>query len=173
MRASSLQGARRSGCSVHLVGSQAPTPGGPVACFLNRIPLSLIQAWREIMGKRMDPGSPMMGDDTYHIKARNISVTSHARKRIIISYVYLLVLRELRTQSLIAADAQLKVTPATLQAKRSSAPNQAAHQLLRELMVDNGALYRLDGISPEIKKTLVYCSSATSDINAEFNRADN
>lgn len=124
------------------------------------------------MQKRIDPGSPAMGDDRYKIIAKNASDTSHARKRIVISYIYLLLLQKLKADNFITAAANLVKTSATLQAKTGKSGNQAAHQLLRELKADGAALYTIQGITPELKKALVYCCAATSDIHASFNMAD-
>jgi len=65
------------------------------------------------------------------------------------------------------------VVPVTLQAKSSHGQNQAAHQVLGELAKGGAYLYTLAGLTQDEIKTIAYCTSAVSDIDREYNYADN
>lgn len=121
---------------------------------------------------RISPGDPRIGVGPYRIRAPNVSWQDHGKKRIVVSYIYLLILRQLRQQGIIRANALLETVESTLQARRGSQGNQGAHQLLRELRVGNTLIYHLPNIGPYVTATLVYCSAAVSDIPTAYNDAD-
>jgi hypothetical protein len=109
----------------------------------------------------------------YIVKATNQSADDHILKRFAITYVYLVVLRDLRLANVLP-QGRAESCKAQLQAKKASRlTHQAAHQLLAELTIGNQPVYSLASLSMSERQTLCYCNSAVSDIHKTYNFVDN
>ena len=127
---------------------------------------------------RKNPGS-LNPPGTFRYKANiNKSAATHGKKRLVLSYIYLLLLKQVTEAGHIPANTQLKKVSASLQAGGAGHGNEAAHQLLREVgfsaPLGAGIEYPYDIVEmpQDMRAALIYCTSATSDIEKKYNTAD-
>jgi len=118
--------------------------------------------------------SPYTVNKSYAISAKNLVEKTHCKKRIGISFIYLMILQDLVERFPVqvrGAECAL-TTMATLQTKSGSGPTQAAHQVIGELQLGGVYLYNLLFLNPRERKALVYCTAAVSVIDRAYNIAD-
>jgi hypothetical protein len=109
----------------------------------------------------------------YLVKARHGNEGQHGRKRVFVTYAYLLVLRDLMIRGALPQGAVTQV-PMTVQAPSRAGPDiQAAHQILGELTVGGRHIYSLLGLTQPERRAIVYLTSAVSAIDKKFNFVDN
>jgi hypothetical protein len=109
----------------------------------------------------------------YVVRARNQSAVNHGKKRVMITYVYLLILRDLKLRGALPDGPAVSI-PMTLQAKGGvTRDNQCAHQVLGELSVGGRNIYTLLGLTQLERRAISYCTSAVSDIHKSYNFVDN
>lgn len=110
-------------------------------------------------------------ENNYIVKAKHQSESKHFGKRILVTYLYLLILRELSLRGALPDGSALSV-PMTLQANKGHGENQCAHQLLGELTVGGRHIYTLLGLTKLERRSIIYCTSAVSDIHKSYNFVD-
>lgn len=109
---------------------------------------------------------------SYAIAANCNSTTLHFKRRVLITYIYVLLIKYLREMGKLP-NGQVANAPMSLQMNRTLAGgHQDAHQVLGEITVGGQHLYEISGLYPEVRRAIVYCNSAVSDLPAEYNMAD-
>lgn len=109
----------------------------------------------------------------YLVKARHSSEGQHGKKRVLVTYAYLLVLRDLMIRGALPRGMVAQV-PMTVQAPSKPGPDiQAAHQILGELTVGGRHIYSLLGLTQPERRAVVYLTSAVSAIDKKYNFVDN
>ena len=111
-------------------------------------------------------------DRRFIVRAPNQNDRNHGKKRIGLTYIYLLIIQRLVQDGRLPVG-RFEAAPMSLQAKGSHGHNQAAHQLLGELTIAGQHLYSLPGLTFDEQRALTYCTSAVSDIHKLYNFADN
>jgi hypothetical protein len=97
----------------------------------------------------------------------------HTARRLTTSFIVLHVLYEAAFHRRIAAGGVILALGSTLQARTGNvAPQQYAHQVLRELSIDHVPIHLLDALSEDEAIMLAYCDSSVSKIDAVYNSAD-
>lgn len=125
--------------------------------------------WDDMIGQGGKRQAPY--DQGFIISSLITNAQTHARKRMGLTYIYVLLLRK-ANRLLGEFDAYL--VHASLQARKGKAVNktEGAHQLLREVSLGNKFAYALNQMPQGLKGCLVYCASQVSVIDASYNRAD-
>lgn len=103
------------------------------------------------------------------------SEEKHINKRLGISYVYLLLIRDYigpYSRSTVRDSLEL-VKGAGLQMRTASGGMQCAHQVLGELALDGIRLYLLPILDINVRRCLMYCSAAVTKARSEVNKLDN
>ena len=109
--------------------------------------------------------------ESYIVKAKNQSESTHGRKRVLITYIYLCVLRDLSIRGALPIG-RAQTVAMTLQAKGGHGQNQGAHQILGELTVGGRHIYSLLGLEQLERRAVIYCTSAVSVIDKSYNLVD-
>ena len=107
----------------------------------------------------------------YIVRANNQSESTHGRKRVLITYIYLCVLRDLSIRGALPIG-RAQTVSMTLQAKGGHGQNQGAHQVLGELTVGGRHVYSLLGLEQLERRAVIYCTSAVSVIDKTYNQVD-
>jgi hypothetical protein len=110
--------------------------------------------------------------NNYIVRAKNQSESAHGGKRVLITYIYLCVLRDLSIRGALPIGRAQHVGM-TLQAKGGHGQNQGAHQILGELTVGGRHIYLLLGLNQLERRTVIYCTSAVSVLDKTYNHVDN
>jgi hypothetical protein len=114
----------------------------------------------------------MSGRASIEIYAANKSADNHPKKRVVISYITLLIFVEMRRRGYIDRAARITLAGATLQSSQGVPKGyQGAHQNLGELFINDQPAYSLiqDGT---LQQTLKYCFGVVSCIHKSYNWAD-
>jgi hypothetical protein len=109
------------------------------------------------------------------IKAKNKSSGDHPKKRIVLTYISLAIIRD----QLIKGTLDPKTTQGAFgsvsvqSSQKSHPPKQGAHQTLGEIEINKVPAYSVVGLELRVSQALLYCFAATSDIYYSYNKADN
>ena len=109
------------------------------------------------------------------IKAPNKSSEEHPKKRIVLTYIALAIIRD----QLIKGTLDPKTTEGAFgsvsvqSSQQSHPPNQGAHQTLGEIEINKVPAYSAAGLNLRVSQALRYCFAATSDIYYSYNKTDN
>jgi hypothetical protein len=142
--------------------------------YTNALNRTCAKCHTQLLPMRASPGDvTWVGPERFKV-IRNQQVDNHATRRIGVSYIYLMILRELRIRNCIRVGAPLDIVRPTLQSCRGNQADhtEGAHQLLRELACDDVCIYLLPGLTPEEKAALVYCTSTVTVVPSVYNTVD-
>lgn len=103
----------------------------------------------------------------FAVRARSDNDRLHAFRRIGVSYIYLLLLKNIGRCPTEGSQG------ASVQARSGDGVTQGAHQLIWELTVDRANIHELGGLNDRQKAAAIYCASQVSVIAAVYNKADN
>src|SRR5262245_12598764 len=108
------------------------------------------------------------------IREVNRKEAMHGPRRIILSFAVLRTLFGLAEDRIVKRHPSITAQGSTIQARRGGVGfgNEFAHQVLRELSIDDVPIHLLEGLSTEQALVLTYCNAAVSQIRAVYNRAD-